>query len=113
MDRGSFLAWCLLGIAVALAVFFTLGAKRRALVPRSVWWPCLTQGAVPCMFGLSHSTPPSFATRITATGKAYDYVEWKTGLRHLLWLSFRDRQRRTRQYRDPNHPSRLGQSREF
>ena len=30
MDRDLFKLWCLLGIAVALAVFSPLGAKRRA-----------------------------------------------------------------------------------
>lgn len=79
MDRDSFTLWCLLGIAVALAVFFTLGAKRRACIPPLVWWLCLILGRVTCMFGLSHSTAPSFAARITAIGKAYDHVERKRG----------------------------------
>jgi hypothetical protein len=79
MDRDSFIIWCLPGLAVALAVFFTLGAKRRACIPRLAWWLCLILGVVTCVFGLSHSTAPSFATRITAIGKAYDYVERKRG----------------------------------
>jgi len=32
MDRDVYKLWCFLGIAVALAVFFPLGAKRRGLV---------------------------------------------------------------------------------
>jgi hypothetical protein len=31
------------------------------------------------MYGLFHSTAPSFAPRISATGKAYDYVERRRG----------------------------------
>ena len=31
------------------------------------------------MYGLSHSTVPSFAQRITAVGKAYDHVERRQG----------------------------------
>ena len=31
------------------------------------------------MFGLFHSTAPSFAPRITAIGKAYDYIQRKRG----------------------------------
>jgi hypothetical protein len=80
MDRDSFTVWCLLGMAVALAVFFTLGAKRRACIPPLLWWLCLILGAVLCMFGLFHSTAPSFATRITEIGKAYDHVERKRGI---------------------------------
>jgi hypothetical protein len=62
-------------MAVALAVFFALGAKRRTCIPLLVWWLCLIVGAASCIFGLFHSTAPSFAPRITAIGKAYDYVE--------------------------------------
>lgn len=72
MDRASYTVWALLGIAVALAVFFTLGARRRAHIPPIVWWLCLIVGAVTVMYGLFHSTAPSFAPRITAIGKAYD-----------------------------------------
>ena len=79
MDRDSFTVWCLLGMAVALAVFFTLGAKRRARIPPLVWWLCLILGVITCMFGLFPSTAPSFATRITAIGKAYGHVERKRG----------------------------------
>lgn len=79
MDRASYTVWALLGIAVALAVFFTLGARRRAHIPPIVWWLCLIVGAVTVMYGLFHSTAPSFAPRITAIGKAYDYVERRRG----------------------------------
>ncbi len=79
MDKGSFLGFCLLGLAAALAVFFPLGAKRRARIPSFYWWACLVLGGVLCMYGLSHSTVPSFAQRITAVGKAYDHVERRQG----------------------------------
>ena len=32
-----------------------------------------------CVYSLFHSTAPSFATRTTATGKSYDYVERTRG----------------------------------
>ena len=84
MDYAHFMMCSLPGFAVALAVFFPLGAKRRACVPPLAWWLCLIAGAIPFFYGLSHSTVPSLATRITAVGKAYDYVdrEIHTGYHH-------------------------------
>jgi hypothetical protein len=79
MDRGTFIGSCLLGLAAAVAVFFPLGAKRRACVPPVVWWLCLILGVITCMYGLSHSTAPSFAPRITIVGKAFDHVEMRRG----------------------------------
>jgi hypothetical protein len=79
MVRGSFIVSCLLGVAIALAVFFALGAKRRARIQPLVWWLCAILGAVTCMYGLFHSTAPSFATRITAIGKASNHVERRFG----------------------------------
>ena len=67
-------------MAVALAVFFPIGAKRRAGISPIVWWLFLLLGLVTCMYSLSHSTAPSFATRITAVGKSYDYVERTRGV---------------------------------
>jgi hypothetical protein len=75
MDRDLYKLWCFLGIAVALAVFFPLGAKRRACVSPVVWWGSLILGGVTCIYGLTHATAPSFAARITAIGRTYDYVE--------------------------------------
>lgn len=84
MDYAHFMICALPGFAAALAVYFPLGAKRRACVPPLAWWLCLVAGAVPLFYGLSHSTFPSLATRITAVGKAYDYVdrEIHTGYHH-------------------------------
>lgn len=79
MVRDLYRLWCLLGIAVALAVFFPLGAKRRACISPFVWWLCLILGVAACLYALFHSTAPSFATQITATGKAYDCGERKLG----------------------------------
>ncbi|WP_058189879.1 hypothetical protein [Terracidiphilus gabretensis] len=79
MDRGYFILSCLPGLIVGMAVFFPLGAKRRAWIPPLAWWLCLILGAVICIYGLSHSTAPSFARRITAVGKAYDCVEIRQG----------------------------------
>jgi hypothetical protein len=75
MDYAHTILCSLPGMAIALAVFFPLGAKRRACVPPLAWWICLIAGAVPFFYGLSHSTVPSSAPRITAVGQAYDFVE--------------------------------------
>jgi hypothetical protein len=79
MDRGIFMGFSLLGMAVALAAFFPLGARRRAAVSRAVWWSCLCFGVIISGYGLSHSTSPSYAPRITAVGKAYNHVEVRQG----------------------------------
>jgi hypothetical protein len=79
MLREYFLGYCLIGMGTALAVFFPLKARRRACIPPLVWWLCLILGAVACIYGLSHSTAPSSATRITAVGRAYDDVERRLG----------------------------------
>jgi hypothetical protein len=88
MDRGTFMASAMLGLVVAMAIFFPLGAKRRASIPSLVLWFCLVAGGVTCMYGLSHSTAPSFAPRITATGKAYDCEERKQGRDSKFVFSF-------------------------
>jgi hypothetical protein len=79
MVRAIFIGDCLLGMAAALAVFYPLGAKRRAGIPYSLWWVCLGVGVVACIYGLAHSTAPSFAPRVTAVGKVYDHVEVRQG----------------------------------
>jgi hypothetical protein len=79
MDRASYTVWALVGMTIALAVFFTLGAKRRVRISPIAWWLCLMMGAATVMFGLFHSTAPSFAPRITAIGKAYDYIQRRRG----------------------------------
>jgi len=79
MDRAIFIGTCLLGMGAALAVFYPLGARRRAVIPSAVWWVCLGVGVVVCVYGLAHSTAPSFAPRVTAVGKAYDHVEVRQG----------------------------------
>lgn len=79
MSYGIFLVACLLGMAATLAVFYPLGAKRRARIPSYAWWVFLVFGAVLCFYGMSYSTAPSFAPRITAIGKAYNHVERTAG----------------------------------
>src|SRR5580704_13554056 len=79
MVRNTFTLSCLLGFGAAVAVFFPLGAKRRARILALAWWLCLILGAATLMYGLFHSTAPSFATRITAVGKAYDHVQRQLG----------------------------------
>jgi hypothetical protein len=91
MDYAHFMACCLLGFIPALAIFFLLRPKRRAWIPPFVWWLCLILGGVVCMYGRSHSTVPSFSARVTAVGKAYDYVEREihTGYHHDSVYGFR------------------------
>jgi hypothetical protein len=79
MVRGLFLGYCMIGFGLALAVFLSLKTKRIACTPRLVWWLCLILGGVTCGYGLSHSTAPSFATRITAVGRTYDCVQRRQG----------------------------------
>jgi hypothetical protein len=75
MDYAPAMVCSLLGAGPALAIFFLLRAKRTAWIPPLGWWFFLALGAVLFFYGMSHSTVPSFSTRITAVGTAYDYVE--------------------------------------
>lgn len=75
MDYVHFMVFSFLGVAPALAIFFRLGAKRRAWVPPLGWWLSLAMGIVVLFYGLFHSTVPSRSPRITAVGKAYDHTE--------------------------------------
>ena len=75
MDFTLHMECCLLGGGPALAIFFALGAKRRAWIPPLAWWLSLILGVVIGGYAMFHSTMPSFSTRITAVGRAYDYVE--------------------------------------
>ncbi|MDE1176308.1 MAG: hypothetical protein PW789_06830 [Edaphobacter sp.] len=79
MDRSIFMLWCLLGIGVALGVLHVLGRKRRTYIPSFVWSFSIIVGSVTCLYGLSHSTAPSFSHRVTAVGKASDCVERRFG----------------------------------
>jgi hypothetical protein len=90
MSYAYFLGGCFLGVIPALTIVFLLGAKRRARIPLFAWWLSLILGVVICFYGMSHSTIPSFSTRITAVGKAYDYVPHISGSRHSnVYDSFR------------------------
>jgi hypothetical protein len=88
MDYAYFMGCLLLGLSLALAIFFLLRAKRRVWIPPLAWWLSLMVGVVICFYGVSHSTIPSFSTRITAVGKAYDYVQ-REGYRHDITFGFR------------------------
>jgi hypothetical protein len=79
MDRGHYMLFFIMGMLASLAVFLPLGAKRRVGVPSFVWWICLGVGIVANFYGLSHSTAPSLAPRITAIGKVYNHVEVRRG----------------------------------
>jgi hypothetical protein len=75
MDYTHGMVCSLLGAGPALAIFFRLGANRRAWIPPAAWWLFLGLGTGAFFYGLSHSTVPSFSRRITAVGKAYDHVD--------------------------------------
>jgi hypothetical protein len=75
MSYGLYMGCCLLGLAAAMAIFVPLGPKRRAWIPPLAWWLLLILGAVTCWYGMSHSTAPSFASRVTAVGKIYEFGE--------------------------------------
>jgi hypothetical protein len=91
MDYAHWMVCCLLGFAPAFAVFYLLRPKRRAWIPPLAWWLSLGLGVVIFFYGISHSTMPSFSTRITAVGKAYSYVqrEIHTGYHHDTIHGFR------------------------
>jgi len=91
MDHAYWMGCCLLGFAPSLAVFYLLRPKRRAWIPPFAWWLSLGLGVVIFFYGMSHSTMPSFSTRITAVGKAYSYVqrEIQTGYHHTTIYGFR------------------------
>jgi hypothetical protein len=82
MNYAFYLGFCLLGFGLAAAIFYLLGAKRRAWIPRLPWWLYFLLGSVPGLYGLSHSTIPSFSTPTTAVGKAYYYVNRESHTRH-------------------------------
>src|SRR5208282_3734800 len=88
MDYAHYIGCGLLGFGPAFAIFFLLGAERRARIAHLAWWRSLILGVVLCFYGLFHSTIPSFSTRVTAVGKLYDYVE-REGYRGDTTYGFR------------------------
>ncbi len=79
MDKATFMLWCLLGLGLAFAIVMAIGPTRRSRVPRYVLWLLLTAGAVTCIYGLSHSTSPSFAPRVTVVGTSSALTEKRVG----------------------------------
>lgn len=82
MNYAFYMGFCLLALGLTAVIFFLLGAKRRAWIPRLPWWLYSLIGMVPIFYGLSHSTIPSFSTPITAVGKAYAFVWRGSNSRH-------------------------------
>jgi hypothetical protein len=79
-----------LGAGPAIALFSLLRAKRRAWIPPLGWWLSLILGAVILFYGSFHATAPSFSIRITAVGKAYNYVQREiNGYHHDTIYGFR------------------------
>lgn len=73
------MAACLLGMAVACAVFFPLKPRRREHIPPLGWWFFVIVGVGIGFYGMSHATAPSFSTPITAIGRAYDSIQVQHG----------------------------------
>src|SRR5580704_11399476 len=88
MDFAHYMGCALLGFSPALAVFFLLGAKRRAWIPHLAWWLSLILGVAIGFYGMFHATSPSFSTRITAVGKFYGFAE-REGYRGDTTYGFR------------------------
>ncbi len=76
-----------LGLAAALVIIHSVGAKRRATVPLAVWWLCMGLGLVACGYAMFNSTGPSFAPRVTMTGRAFDCVEHRVGKESIFHFS--------------------------
>ncbi len=79
MDKPIFILWGLLGFGIAFGIVMPLGAVRRSRIQKYVWWVLLVSGATICMYGLSHSTSPSFGRRVSSVGTASALVEQKVG----------------------------------
>lgn len=79
MEKGIFVACAALGLFAQMAVFFPLGAKRRASIPPAIWWLFVIAGAIACLYALVHSTAPSFAPRTTVVGRAFNCIEKRLG----------------------------------
>jgi len=91
MDYSHVMLCSCLGFGPALGIYYLLRAKRRAWIPPLGWWLSLALGTVTFFYGMSHSTMPSFSTRITAVGKAYGYMEREihSGYHHDTVYGFR------------------------
>lgn len=79
MDRSSFILVGLLGCGIGWLAIWLLGPQRRVGISPLAWWSCLIVGATIAMYGLSHSTAPSFAPRVTASGQASAFTEQRFG----------------------------------
>jgi len=73
------MVFSLIGIALGFVGFGYLKPSRRADIPVFVWWVCIALALVAFAIGISQSTVPSFAPRITAVGNAYDCLQIREG----------------------------------
>lgn len=79
MDKPIFMLWSLLGVGIALAIVLLMGSARRSRTPMYVLWALLVSGVVTCIYGLSHSTAPSFAAQVSRIGTSSAFVEKSIG----------------------------------
>jgi hypothetical protein len=88
MDRSSFILFGLFGCGIGLAALLLLGPQRRAGISPFAWWFCMIVGSTVGLFGLSHSTAPSFAPLVTASGKASAFTDQKFGRNSKFVFAF-------------------------
>jgi hypothetical protein len=74
-----FLFGCIAGLAIGAIVSRGLTAEQCAVVPGVIAVLCLPVGFIAILFSLLNSTAPSFAPRISVTGKASDCVRLGAG----------------------------------
>jgi hypothetical protein len=66
--------FALAGFALAGGILFCAYADRATALftaPKLAWWPCVILGGVVGLVAAVQSTDPSFAPRITVTGRAF------------------------------------------
>lgn len=74
-----FLFGLIAGLAVGAILCRCLGAEQCAAVPGAISVLCLPIGFIALIFSLLNSTAPSFAPRISVSGKASDCIAHRAG----------------------------------
>lgn len=83
-----FLFGFIAGLAAGAIVCRGLSAEKCAAVPGGISVLCLPVGFITLLFSLLNSTTPSFAPRITVTGKAFNCVRLGVGRNYARSFRF-------------------------